>query len=86
MPNDGRAEKIDAPSPAGKELLTGEDLAGLLQVSVRTLFRLRARGVLPAPVEISTNIVRWRMADVRAYLDGLQPRARRPSSIARCSC
>jgi hypothetical protein len=30
--------------------------------------------VLPAPLEISTNIVRWRTADVRDYLRGLRPR------------
>jgi predicted DNA-binding transcriptional regulator AlpA len=52
----------------------------MLRVSKRTLFRLRAKGVLPAPVEISTNIIRWRGEDVLVYLHNLslrKPRARR---------
>jgi predicted DNA-binding transcriptional regulator AlpA len=59
------------------ELVTSDGFAELLQVSKRTLFRLRAKGVLPAPVEISTNIIRWRSEDVQAYLNGLQPRKAR---------
>jgi predicted DNA-binding transcriptional regulator AlpA len=63
-------------------LLTVEDLAGFLQVSKRTVFRLRAQGALPAPVELSTSIVRWRPADVRDYLDGLRRRKGRRAKVA----
>lgn len=56
------------------EFVTADEFAAILRVSTRTLFRLRARGALPAPVEISSHIVRWRAADVRAYLDALQAR------------
>jgi predicted DNA-binding transcriptional regulator AlpA len=59
---------------AASEFLAAADLAALLRVSKRTLFRLWAKGALPAPVEISTNIIRWRAADVRRYLDGLATR------------
>ena len=57
-----------------KAFMTVDDLAVLLQVSRRTVFRLRAKGTLPAPVEISTNIIRWRMADIRDYLASLPRR------------
>jgi predicted DNA-binding transcriptional regulator AlpA len=57
-----------------REVYTAEDLADLLRVSKRTIFRLRARGVLPAPMELSTNIIRWRSSDIRAYLAGLKTR------------
>jgi predicted DNA-binding transcriptional regulator AlpA len=62
------------PPTLAAEFLTANEFATILKVSKRTLFRLRARGALPAPVEIATNIVRWRSADVRAYLDGLRIR------------
>jgi predicted DNA-binding transcriptional regulator AlpA len=63
-------------------LLTVEDLADVLHVSRRTIFRLRSRGALPAPVELSTNIVRWRPADVREFLDRLRRRkGRRPRAV-----
>lgn len=60
--------------PLDQELLNVRDLARILGVSVRTIFRMRARQAIPEPVEISTNIVRWRSRDIRAYLDRLRPR------------
>ena len=58
-----------------QELLTGSQFAAILIVSKRTLFRLRARGGdFPPPVELATNTIRWRAADVRAYIDTLKIR------------
>jgi predicted DNA-binding transcriptional regulator AlpA len=56
------------------ELISADDIAALLRVSRRTVFRLRQRGDLPPPVEVSRNIVRWRLSDLRAYLDRLAVR------------
>lgn len=56
------------------ELISADDVAALLRVSRRTVFRLRQRGALPAPVEIGRSIVRWRLVDVRSYLDRLASR------------
>jgi len=56
------------------ELLTADEFADVLEVSKRTLFRLRAKKIIPEPVSISTNIIRWRARDVRAYLESLMPR------------
>jgi predicted DNA-binding transcriptional regulator AlpA len=65
-----------APAPP-PEFISAEDIAAILRVSVRTVFRLRARGVLPAPVEVSRNIVRWRWSAIQAYLDNLKTRKAR---------
>jgi predicted DNA-binding transcriptional regulator AlpA len=59
------------------ELLSAKDVAEMLRVSRRTVFRLRARGDLPAPVELSANIVRWRVADLQEYLSRLKSRRSR---------
>jgi len=56
------------------EFLTAKEFARLLSISKRTLFRLRAKGRVPEPVEVSTNIIRWRACDIQVYLDGLKPR------------
>jgi predicted DNA-binding transcriptional regulator AlpA len=61
-------------SPVLPEFVTASEFASILKISKRTLFRLRARGDLPAPVEIATNIVRWRSSDVNAYVAGLKTR------------
>jgi len=59
------------------ELLTTKDVATILRVSRRTVSRMRARGELPAPVELSTGIVRWRATDVKEYLARLKCRCPR---------
>ena len=70
------AESVLA-SPVAPEFLSADDIATLLRISRRTVFRLRQRGHLPQPVEVTRGIVRWRYADIRAYLDGLAPRSPR---------
>ena len=40
------------------EFITARQFATLLRISTRTLFRLRARGCIPDPVQISTNTIR----------------------------
>jgi excisionase family DNA binding protein len=49
-------------------LLTVEDLAKLLRVSVRTVWRLRRNACLPHPVKIGGG-VRWRISDVKAWIE-----------------
>ena len=54
-------------------LMTVEDLAKLLSVSVRTVWRLRRNASLPRPVKIGGG-VRWRISDVRAWIEqGCKP-------------
>ena len=55
------------------QLMTVEDLAKLLHVSVRTVWRLRRNASLPRPVKIGGG-VRWRISDVRAWIEqGCKP-------------
>ncbi len=48
-------------------LMTVEQLAAMLQVSTRTIWRMRSSGQLPAPVHVGGNI-RWRVLDVENWL------------------
>jgi predicted DNA-binding transcriptional regulator AlpA len=63
------------------ELLGPEDLAILFKISKRTVFRMRAEGLLPPPLELTTNLVRWRAEDIRRFVSDLRVRKarRRPS-------
>ena len=63
--------------PLPPEYVTAEDIAEILRISIRTVYRLRARGDLPQPIEVSKNIVRWLSSDIREYLAGLKPRTPR---------
>jgi predicted DNA-binding transcriptional regulator AlpA len=56
-----------------KELIRADDFAAILDISKRTLSRLRAKKLIPLPVRIGGSL-RWRSRDVRAYLDRLAAR------------
>lgn len=51
------------------QLLTIKDLAELLRVSVRKLYREKAAGKLPKEVRIGKKGVRWDPDDVRDWLN-----------------
>jgi excisionase family DNA binding protein len=55
----------------GKDLLTGQEVADRLSISVRTLYRLVAGGQFPRPIRFSRKLVRWKADDVRRHLDAL---------------
>jgi excisionase family DNA binding protein len=48
-------------------LLSAERVAELLDISIRTLWRLRAAGKLPAPIHLGGS-VRWRTRDIEAWI------------------
>ena len=52
-------------------LLTVEEVADLLKVSKRTVWRWVAQGRVPAPVRYSKTCVRWKASAVQAYLEAL---------------
>lgn len=60
-----------------------QELAKLLGVNPRTIWRLAQRGDIPAPIRLGDRIVRWRLSDIREYLDSktASPRAPRESSL-----
>jgi prophage regulatory protein len=56
-----------------RALMTVEDVAKLLKVSVRTVWRLRRNACLPHPVKIGGG-VRWRISDVTTWIEqGCKP-------------
>jgi predicted DNA-binding transcriptional regulator AlpA len=57
--------------PCPLRLLTAIDLARLLGLSLRQVWRLRAAGVVPPPVRIGRRGVRWRQGDITTYLSRL---------------
>ena len=52
---------------SGEELITEQELARLLSVSLSTVKRLRASGEGP-PVRIGKRAIRYRRSDVQAWL------------------
>jgi len=61
------------------QLINVRKLSRLLGISERTCWRLSAlaeagQGNFPKPVRLSARSVRWRLADVRRYLDELARR------------
>lgn len=50
-------------------LIDAEALAKMMDISVRTLWRLLSAGKLPQPVRIGRN-TRWRLAEIRRWIEG----------------
>ena len=53
------------------ELLTSQQVAERLAMSVRTLWRLVAAGRFPQPVRYNRKLVRWKSVEVDRYIDTL---------------
>jgi prophage regulatory protein len=49
-------------------LISAEEVAKLIRVSERTLWRLLSAGKVPQPVRIGRN-TRWRYAEVREWIE-----------------
>lgn len=45
------------------------EVAELLGVNARTIWRMTQRGELPAPIRLGDRVVRWRLSDLREHLD-----------------
>ena len=56
-------------------LIDRRELARLMSVEVATLDRMRAAGRIPQPLMLSPGCVRWRLDDVRRWLDAGAPTA-----------
>jgi excisionase family DNA binding protein len=75
---------LPCPPPRGSSLqpppllLTAAEVARRLSITTRTLFRLVAAGVLPAPLRFSRKLVRWRAADLDRFLAAWKNRTTPP--------
>jgi excisionase family DNA binding protein len=61
---------ISPPSASFLEefrLLTAKELAALLDVSLRTIWRRRSDGSMPTPLRVGRSI-RWRLSDIRNWI------------------
>jgi excisionase family DNA binding protein len=58
-----RLEQLDT-------LLTVSDVAEILCIGVRTVWRWAALGKIPKPVRLSRKTLRWKASQLQAYLDG----------------
>jgi excisionase family DNA binding protein len=56
---------------AATDLMTSQQVADRLAVSVRTLWRLVQRGRFPQPIRYNRKLVRWKSTDVNRYIDTL---------------
>ena len=63
---------MERKSESGESLLlTVREVAKLLGISSRTVWRMLSSGTLPVkPVAVGT-VARWRRADIEAFADGL---------------
>lgn len=66
------AQRTD-PRLANVRLLTVRDVADLLAVHPRTIWRLVATGDIPAPIRLGSKAVRWRLADLERHLAKARP-------------
>ncbi len=45
------------------------EVAELLGVNARTVWRMSQRGEIPAPIRLGHRVIRWRLSDLREHLD-----------------
>ena len=57
------------PAIEGARILSAKQAAELLGLSVATFRRLHWSGRLPAPVQLSTRRIGWKLRDLLAYTD-----------------
>ncbi len=54
-------------------LLNVTEVAEILSLSRRSVWRYAAAGKLPRPVRLNRHTVRWRASDIQRHLDTLAP-------------
>jgi predicted DNA-binding transcriptional regulator AlpA len=59
----------DDPRTRHVALLKVGDVAELLGLHPRTVWRMAASGDLPQPVKLSERAVRWRLRDIEKWLE-----------------
>ena len=67
-PVDGVSPPVPVDVPDHPLLLTVDDVARLLSVSTRTVWRLLSKGEFPEPVRLG-KVVRWRLAEIQFWID-----------------
>lgn len=52
-----------------QDLLSSDEVAGRLSISVRTLWRMVKSGRFPQPIRYNRKLVRWKAVDVARYIE-----------------
>jgi predicted DNA-binding transcriptional regulator AlpA len=63
-----RAKATESQAVDLDPLLTTTEVARLLRISRVTLWEWRRKGLVPPPLRLGMNRLRWRADDVRNYL------------------
>lgn len=71
-PAAGAAEGGAVAPPKDAVLITAGHVAHMMSASIRTVWRLVAAGKFPRPVRFNRKLVRWKRADIEAYIEGLR--------------
>ncbi len=53
--------------PLNKLMLTVEDVAKLLRISKRTVWRMRSANRIPSPIKIG-GVIRWRAKEIELWI------------------
>jgi len=61
--------KTEAIRESSAALLSVNEVAALMSVSARTVWRLTAEGVLPQPVILGKQLRRWRLNEIEAHAE-----------------
>lgn len=56
------------PDPPEQLLISAPEVAKILGISTRSVWRLRSAGKIVPPIEIG-GLVRWKKADILAWID-----------------
>ena len=67
---------INAEPRSNPDLMTSQQVANRLAISVRTLWRLVRAGKVPQPVRYNRKLVRWKAAELTRYIETLNCEAR----------
>ena len=57
------------------QLLTVRDVAAVLKVHPRTIWRMSATGEFPTPLTLAPKTIRWRLKDIEAHVAKLAAQA-----------
>jgi len=52
------------------KLLTAKQVAELLSVSTRTVWRMLSACELPKPIRFGGRVTRWKSSDIEAWING----------------
>lgn len=61
------------PARNRERLIAVAEVATIMGVSVRTVWRLAEVGELPAPVKLSPKVTRWKLSEIEAFIRDYQP-------------